>query len=217
MSKTVATRIKVAIAKTYGTSIAMSAITNAAEAVSTLAAGHAVVAGDILEITSPGWKGLDKRVVRVKAVAVNDVTLEGINTVSTSLFPVGEGAGSARRITAWDTLSQLKNITNSGGDQQFADATDIDDESEVKIPTITSARSMNLEVHDDPTLSWYATVSAASATKTVTAIRLTTVSGAKILNNAYWSFNEEPNVQKNEVLTVSIALNFVAKSARYAS
>jgi hypothetical protein len=216
MSKTVATRIKVAIAKTYSSSVAMSAITNAAEAVATLTAGHPVVVGDILEISS-GWKGLNNRVVRVKTVAADAVTLEGVNTVSTDRFPAGEGTGSIRRITAWDTLSQLKNITNSGGDQQFADATDIDDESEVKIPTITSARSMNLEVQDDPSLSWYSTVDAASSSKTITAIRLTMVNGAKVLNNAYWSFNKEPNIQKNEVITVAIALNFVTSSSRYAS
>ena len=99
MSKTLATRIKFSIAKTYASSVSMTALTNAAEAVATLGAGHGVVVGDYLELTS-GWGLLNGKVVRAKTVVTNDVTLEGINTVSTTKFPTGTGIGSIRRITA---------------------------------------------------------------------------------------------------------------------
>ena len=216
MSKTLATRIKFAIAKTYGTSVTMSAITNASEAVATLSAGHSVVVGDYLEITS-GWGLLNGRIVRVKAVSSNDVTLEGINTSSTSKYPAGTGIGTIRRITAWDQLSQIKNVSASGGDQQFADATSLDDDVEVKIPTIKSARTMTLEFFDDPTLSWYATVAAASDAVVPTGVLITPPNGSKIVANAYWGLMKEPNIQKNEVLTSTITLTFNSESARYSS
>lgn len=216
MSKTLATRIKFSIAKVYSASVSMSAITNATEAVATLAAGHNVVPGDYLEITS-GWGLLNGKIVRVKAVATNDVTLEGINTTSTDKFPSGTGTGSVRRITAWDQLSQIKNVSTSGGEQQFADATSLDDDVEVKIPTIKSARSMTLEVFDDPTLSWYATVAAASDAVVPTAVLIQPPNGSKTLANAYWGLMKEPNIQKNEVLTSSITLTFNSESTRYAN
>lgn len=216
MSKTLATRIKFSIAKTYGSAVTMSAITNAAEAVATLAAGHGVVVGDYLEVTS-GWGLLNGRIVRVKAVATNDVTLEGINTTSTSKYPSGAGTGTIRRITAWDQLSQLKNVSTSGGDQQFTDATSLDDDVEVKIPTIKSSRSMSLEFYDDPTLSWYATVAAASDAVVPTAVLISPPNGSKIVANAYWGLMKEPNIQKNEVLTSTITLTFNSESVRYAS
>lgn len=216
MAKTLATRTAISIAKTYGASVSMSAITNAAEAVATLASGHSVVVGDYLEITS-GWGRLNGRIVRVKTVSSNDVTLEGMNTTSTSKYPSGTGTGSIRRITAWDQLSQLKNISTSGGDQQFADATSIEDDVEVKIPTIKSARTMTLEVYDDPTLTWYATVSAADDSATPVGLMISPPNGSKIVANAYWGLQREPGIQKNEVLTSTISLNFAAPSMRYAS
>lgn len=215
MAKTLATRTAFSIAKTYGTAVALSAITNATEAVATLAAGHGVVVGDILEITS-GWGRLNGRLVRVKAVATNDVTLEGMDTSSTTKFPAGTGTGSIRRITAWDQLSQVKNISTSGGDQQFADATSIEDDVEVKIPTIKSARTMTLEVYDDPTLAWYATVSAADDAASPVGLMIAPPNGSKIVANAYWGLQREPGIQKNEVLTSTISLNFAAPSMRYA-
>ena len=216
MSKTLATRIKFSIAKTYGASVSMTAISNAAEAVATLGAGHSVIVGDWLELTS-GWGLLNGKILRVKTVVTNDITLEGMNTTSTAKFPAGTGTGSIRRITAWDQLSQIKNVSTSGGDQQFADGTDLDNDVEVKIPTIKSARTMTLEFFDDPTLSWYATVLAASDAIVPTGVLIQPPNGSKIANNAYWGLMKEPNVQKNEVLTSSIALTFTAESSRYAS
>ena len=216
MSKTLATRIKFSIAKTYGASVSMTALSNAAEAVATLAAGHGVVVGDWLEVTS-GWGLLNGKLLRVKTVATNDITLEGMNTLSTAKFPAGTGIGSIRRITAWDQLSQLKNVSTSGGDQQFADATDLDNDVEVKMPTIKAARTMTLEFYDDPTLAWYATVLAASDAVVPTGVLIQPPNGAKIASNAYWGLMKEPNVQKNEVLTSTISLTFTAESTRYAS
>lgn len=216
MSKTLATRTGFKIAKTYGAAVIMSAITNAAEAVATLAAGHGVTAGDYIEVTS-GWTRLNSRIVRVKSVATNDVTLEDLNTSSTSKYPAGTGTGSIRRITAWDQISQIKNVSSSGGDQQFADITDLDSDVEVKVPTIKSARTLTLEVYDDPNLAWYDTVSSADDAATPAGLLIEPPNGSKIVANAYWGLSKEPNITRNEALTASISLNFAAPSMRYAA
>lgn len=216
MSKTLATRSLFHIAKTYASAVTMSAVSNAAEAVATLSPAHGVSVGDYLEITS-GWGHLNARIVRVKAVSGNDVTLEGMNTSSTAKFPPGTGTGSIRRITAWDQISQVKDVQASGGEQQFADATSIEDDVEVKIPTIKSARTMTLEVWDDPGLPWYATVSAADEAVVPTALKIVLANGSVICANAYWSLMREPVVRKNEVLATTISLSYAAPSMRYAS
>ena len=138
---TLSTGVSLAIAKVYGSSVNMTALTNAAEAVATLAAGHACVVGDFLEVTS-GWGLLDKRVVRVKTVATNDVTFEGINTADTTKYPAGTGTGTIRRITAWSALSQVKGLSVSGGDIQFANITAIDDVISKQVPTIRNPVSI---------------------------------------------------------------------------
>jgi hypothetical protein len=94
MAFTLSTGTALAIAQTYGTAVNMTALTNAAEAVATLAAGHSVVVGDFLEVTS-GWGTMNGRIVRVKTVASNDITFEAINTTSLSRFPAGAGVGTS--------------------------------------------------------------------------------------------------------------------------
>ncbi len=216
MSKTLANRTAFYIAKTYAAAVAMTALTNDAEAVATLAAGHSVVAGDYLEVAS-GWGRLNNRIVRAKAVATNDVTLEGFDATSVANFPAGDGIGSIRRITDWDRLSQVFDISSSGGEQQYEDATDFDNEVEVRIPTLRSAIAQSLQVYDDPSLAWYPTVAAVSDAVAPCGFRMELPSGSKLVANAYWSLQKEPVVQKNKVLAAKIDLSYVAPSMRYAT
>lgn len=216
MAITLTTGTVVAIASTYGASVTMSAITNAAEAVATLAGGHGVVVGDYLEVTS-GWGRLDKRIVRAKTVAVNDVTFEGINTSNTTTFPAGTGTGSIRRITAWTNLSQIQSISSSGGDLQFADATAIDDTVQKQVPTIRSAVAVSISYMDDESLAWISAVNAADAARTPYAVRFTFPNSAKAVANAYWAKSNTPSLNSNQVLTNQIGLTYAAEPVRYAT
>jgi hypothetical protein len=216
MGKTLSTGAILSIAKTYGTSSNMTAITNATEAVATLAAGHGVVAGDYLEVTS-GWGLLNAMIVRAKTVSTNDVTLEGIATTDTTKYPAGSGTGSIRRITAWDAMSQVKNLSRSGGEQKWADATALEDVVETQMPTTRGAISMSIDVFDDPTLAWYSSVQTASDAGTPYAFRIALKSGAKVVANAYWSLMDVPDIQRDQILTTNIALSFAAKPKRYAT
>lgn len=216
MAITLATGTLVAIASTYGSSVNMTAITNASAAVATLAAGHGVVVGDFLEITS-GWDRLNGRIARVSAVATNDVTLEGINTTSTSLYPAGTGTGTIRRITAWTNLSQItSDLGVSGGDQQFADITTLTDRTQKRIPTVRSAVGVTLPFFDDPSLAWYSTVQTASETATATAVRMIFPNNSRLVANAYWSLQTVPVIE-DSTLRGSISLSFLADPTRYAT
>lgn len=216
MAITLATGTQVAIASTYGTSVAMSAITNASEAVATLAAAHGVVVGDFLEITS-GWDLLTGRLVRVKTVVTNDVTFEAINTASVTNYPAGTGVGSIRRITAWTSITQIQGLSTSGGDQSFADITTITDRTQKQIPTTRSPQQIDLTVFDDPALSWYPVVVAASDSSVATGMRIVFPNASRLVANGYFSLQKTPTVAANAPLTAAIGFSSLADPVRYAN
>lgn len=216
MSKTLSTGTVVAIASTYGSSVNMTAISNATEAVATLAASHGVVVGDYLEVTS-GWGRLDKRIVRAKTVATNDVTFEGINTVSTTNYPVGTGTGTIRRITAWTNLSQIKSPSLSGGEQQYTDISDLENVVQVQAPTTRSPFTFSSDVFYDQTLAWWSTVLSAMNSATPSGIRFSLPNGNKIAANGYWSIQEVPNIALNEALTHNVSCAFASAATPYAT
>jgi len=216
MAITLTTGTVIAIASTYGAVVNMTAITNASEAVATLAAGHSVVVGDYLEVTS-GWGRLNNRIVRAKTVSTNDITFETINTSNTTTYPAGTGTGSIRRITAWTNLSQVQGTTTSGGDQQFTDTTAIDDTVQKQAPTVRSAVTMNLTIFDDPTLAWYTAVSAADDARTPFGLRMSFPNGSKLVANTYWALQKTPNVASNDTLKTQVSLTYAADPVRYAT
>lgn len=216
MAITLSTGTVVAIASTYGSAVNMTAISNATQAVATLAVGHSVVVGDFLEVTS-GWDLLNGRIVRVVNVATNDITFEGINTTSTTLYPTGSGTGTIRRITAWTNITQIQNISPGGGEQQFVDVTTIVDRTQKQIPTTRSAQTIQLQVLDDPALSYYSIVSTAATTAAPTALRMIFPNNSRLVANGYWSLQTTPNVAANAPLTANIDISFAADPTRYAT
>lgn len=216
MAITLATGTQLAIATTYAASSNMTAITNATEAVATLAAAHGVVVGDFLEVTS-GWDLLNSRIVRAKTVATNDVTFEGINTTSTSNYPAGTGTGSIRRITAWTSITQVQSFDTSGGDLNFADITTIVDKTQKQVPTTRSAQTLSMTVFDDTALAGQIAVQAASDANAATGFRIVFPNNSRMVINGYYSIGASPNVAVNAPLTNTISFSAVAQATRYAT
>ena len=216
MAITLATGTQVAYASTFGTQFTVSAITNANPAVATLSASHGVAVGDFIELTS-GWDLLNKRVVRVSAVATNAVTLEGINTTDTNNYPAGSGAGTGREITAWTSITQIQSIETSGGDLNYADITTIADRTQKQVPTTRSPQQISLTVFDDPTLSYYAGLVSAADSNAITPMKIVFPNATRLLANGYFSVQKNPNVNVNQPLTANISFSAVADPVRYST
>lgn len=206
----------VSIASVYGASKAMSAITNATQAVATLAASHNVVAGDLMVMTS-GWEKLNGRVIRALSVATNDVTCELLDTSSTSIYPAGQGAGSIIEAGTFLTIPQIIQSSKSGGEQQFVDFQYLSGKTQQRLPTVKSAQGLAFKLADDPTLAIYTTLLAADGDGVARVVLVQLPSGAKIYYNAIVSFNINPSLDTNQISAVDVTLSFVGDITRYTS
>lgn len=196
-----------AVAKT------MSAISNAAEAVATLEASHGVGVGEYIIVTS-GWGELDGRTVRVKAVATNDVTLEGIDTSDTGRYPPGSGGGSVREVSTWTEISQIKadSFSTSGGEQQFTDASPLSGTTDRQLPTTKSAYNIGFDVMD--TSAGFTAARAAGATPTPFKITKGTVN---TVGTGIFSVSEIGKISGREVTTYAVSMSIQSTPITYFS
>jgi hypothetical protein len=204
------------IASGYGASKSMSAISNATEAVATLEASHGVVENDILEITS-GWSRLNNKIVRADSVSTNDVTLEDINTSSTTIYPAGTGTGTVREITGWTQLQQILESGSNGGEQNFLEYQFLESDAQTRIPTFKNAAGLTFSIADDPALAGYILASEANDDRLQRAVRITLPNGAKIFYNAYISLNKTPSLNQNQLMACQVTLSLLAEPVRYTS
>lgn len=205
----------VAIASGYGSPVTVSAITNANPGVAT-ATAHGFADGDYIEVTS-GWSRLTDKIVRVDAPATDSFSLEGINTTSTTIYPSGGGAGSAREITGWTQLSQILDSSSTGGEQQFTEYQFLEADAQKRIPTFKSAAGITFTIADDPALAGYILAKEANDDREPRAVRITLPNGGILLYNAYISLSVIPSLTVNEVMGVEVTLSLLSEPVRYAS
>ena len=205
----------VAIASGYGSDVTISAISNADPGVAT-AAAHGFSDGDYIEVTSD-WSRLTDRVVRVDGSTTGTFDLEGINTSSTTIFPAGAGAGTARDITGFTQLAQITGSQSSGGEQQFLDYQFLEADAAKRIPTFKSPAQITFTVADDPSLPGYALAKVANDDRLPRAVRVTLANGGILLYNCYVSLSTIPSLTVNELMTVQVTLSLLGEPVRYAS
>jgi hypothetical protein len=208
-----------AISGTLEAAKVVTAITNAnpGEATST---SHGYTDGDILVLGNPSR--LDQRVVRAAGVATNTFDLEGIDTTSTTLFPAGFGVGTVQRAgtasTGFTSMSQTVDVGASGGEQQFAQWSYIEDGRQRQRPTFKNARALTLQMHYDPSLAWHAALLDADLAGDVRVLRVTLPTGAKLFYAVYVGFDGQPTIQINENMAVTASFALACPDlTRYAS
>ncbi|MCU0806308.1 MAG: phage tail protein [Burkholderiales bacterium] len=206
--------LTLAVAATYGTTATISAFTNANPGVMTLGTGHGITTGDIFEITS-GWTRANKQVRRASTVATNDVTVEGLNTSSTTDYPAGEGVGSIREIVTWTSITGLRpNPTSGGGGFVEAETTEITDSQQIFTPILAARNQLNFSFHWDPSVAWFETVLALADAGTVVPFRITLPSGRKQYGSATIGLNPSFN-SENGIATGTLSLNGAGRIANY--
>ncbi len=202
-------------AATYAAALPFTAISNASEAVATVS-GATLSAGDIVLLTS-GWSKLNNKVVRVKAATTTAITLEGIDTTDTQVYPAAGGAGTMKKILTWVQIPQVTDVAFAGGDQNYLDVAFLENDQGTQIPTDKSAATMTLTIADDPAQAFNTVLLAADAGRQVQAARLNLPGTDTLLYGAFTSFSKQPAVSRNNLLTRVVTLALQAEPTRYLS
>jgi len=205
-----------AIGTTLADPKTVSAISNADPAVAT-SAGHAYEENSIIMLSS-GWPALSGAVLRITDPTTGAFTLEGMDTTDEQIYPAGQGAGSARLVSDWVSLSQVNDVQSSGGEQQFYTWQYLEEKTQRQRPTVKNARSMTLTLDYDPDLAWHAALLTADQVGTPFPIRATLPSGNIILFSMYVAYDGEPTFVINENQQVTVSLSFDnPRSRRYSA
>lgn len=208
------TGVQFAVAQTYGTAVAVSAATNASSCVVTVADGSTFAVGDIVEFTS-GWEAANNRLFRISAKSTNDLTLEGLNTSSTSRYSPGGGVGSLREITAWSNITQVRNVTPQASSNEFEDISTVANSNIIEVPVAQRLGGVTLELLDDPSLGFVSIVETAADTIALTGVRIVFPDASRILANGYLTYSKVPSIPTRGALTNSIDVKYASVPTRY--
>ena len=198
--------------QTFAAAKTITAMTNANPAVCTSVA-HGYTTGDEVLITST-WEDATDTVFKVTVLTADTFSLTGLNTSSTSFYPIG-GTGSAQKISGWTAIPQVLTISASGGDARFTDVAPLAKRNAIKIPTGFNATSVTLSMAHDAAQAAYITMLEISRSLTKVAFKQVISGGAVTYGYGYMSASEMPKLNNNQVNTVDAALTILGRSISY--
>lgn len=205
---------KYAVSTSLAAAVAVSAISNADPAVATTATPPTT--GSVVVLKS-GWTTINESVARVGVTTANTFQLEGVDTTSTARFPPGEGAGVYQVAGDFVSLSQVRDVQVTGGEQQYYQFQYVEDESgqQRQSPTFKNAQTMTIVMDYDPDLPWYQTLIDLDRLKEPVVLRETLPNEDVIYYYGLISFNKSPTKAINENMQVSASLSQQTDSIRY--
>lgn len=190
-----------------GVGIEATAITNADNPVATVASKGDLVKGDYVIVTQSTWAKMVSRVLIVTDAQETSITLAGIDTSDTLVFPAG-GTMSFAKITGWTEIPCVQEIGQDGGEQQYYTYQCLSDDKEQQIPTFKSAISLTYTFAHEFDNPIYPILRKLDSSGQVTAVRMYV---PKANEMRMWagilSFNDIPSTQVNEMETVQLAVS----------
>ena len=204
------------VATAFGTVKAVTAITNAAEAVVTSTA-HGLAVGDIVEVSS-GWGRLHLSARRVKSVTTDSFVLEGADTSNVSFYPPGTGVGSVRKVSTFQQVLTVMNPSASGGEPKNVTYKFVESDVEYNINDGFSATSYSLDLDADSIgTAGYTALKSLTDVQTNTILKVQTRSGSILLVPCTAALNEAVSFQDGQINRVKATFNGTSRATRYAS
>lgn len=203
-----------AVSTALGAANAVSDITNANPAVATAASP---VADDSIVLITSNWPDLNDRIAKTAGASSNTFQLLGINTTDTDRYEAGEGEGSVRIASGFVNLSQVRESTKSGGEQQFFTWQYLEDRSsrQRQRPTFKNAKVINVTLDYDPALAWYDALDTLDKANEMVVLRATLPNGAQMFYPVYPSFDADPSLTMNENMTNAATFSLAGDFTRY--
>lgn len=195
---------------TLGAAVAITAMTNAFPAVVTAATPP--TEGTTVILTS-GWTSLNDTAFLAGAASA----IAELDTTDTSAYPPGQGAGSYKLASAFVSLSQIREIAQSGGDTNQFNYAYIDDTArrQRSKPTDKNPLVLTFTMDYDPTLPWHAALQALDKSAQLVVMQETLPSGDTLVYTGFVSFQSSPTRTRNENMEVVATMSINSDVIRY--
>lgn len=203
-----------AVASLFASAKAVTAVSNAAEAVVSCTA-HGYSVGDIVQLYS-GWGRINRLAVRVKSVLTDSFVAEGVNTTNPEFFPAGSGVGTVRKVSTWTQIPKYLNPSSSGGEPKTVTVEFQDEDVETNLNNGFSAISESFDIDADQFGSAsYTTLVGLTDVQTDTILKKTLKSGSTIFTPCTVAINQNPTMSANSIMVNKVTVNGNGRVTRY--
>lgn len=202
-------------ANTFGAAKNITAITNASPAVATCA-GHGFEDDDEILLLI-GWEDATEAIYRVKSLTDDTFSILGLDSVDAEVFTAGGGKGTAQKVSDWQVIPKIENITPSGGDAKFTEANPMSRKRGIKIPAGFNAISLAISMGYDPTDEVYQDMLKISRASGKVGFKQIIKGAGSTYGYAYMTVSDFPKLTKGQINTVDATVSLIGATNSYSN
>lgn len=215
MSQTFVNGAKYSFSTVLGTPIAATAISNAATA--QVSAATLPADGDIVLMRS-NWTDLNDVATYAKNPAAGKFDLSKIDTSDEDIYVPGEDVpASFQIVSGFTSLSQIREISQSGGDMNMFNFGYVDDSSlkQRSRPTDQNPLVLTFTMDYDPDMAWAAALEDVSRKQQLVVMRERLKTGDVLIYTGYVGYKPSPTRTRNENMTVTATMSINSNVLRF--
>ena len=210
---TVWKNVAVAMQSALAAAKTITAITKANPGVVSSTA-HGYSNGDYVFLSVSGMYQLNDKVVRVASVATDSFSLEGVDTTSFDTF----ASGTAEKITFGNSITTATNISSSGGNFEFINATTVHGNAKSQLPGLPEATTFTMDHIWDVSDAGLLALKSASDNQAKRAFKFTFGTGGKIMAfSGYVGASLLPGGSAQQLVTTPSVITMNGTPTYYAS
>lgn len=161
--------------------------------------------GDIVLLSAAGMTEVNTRAFSASAVNGAANTFEiGENTTGYHTYT----SGSYQVVTLGASMTNVQDVSASGGEPEFADITTVHDQIRRRVPTVVSPFSIQFGCLFEPGDAAMVELGNASRTLTTRVVKITFADGSFMVGNAYVSAAGVPTGSAQDVVKTNVSLEF---------
>lgn len=191
---------------TFAVAKNIASISNADPAVCNLV-GHGY-ADNAEVLIRTGWEDADAAIYRVDALSADTFALQDLDTDDEERFsPGGHGASTAQLVGPWLEIPQVLTISFSGGDERATEINPLSRMKGLRFVTGFNPTGIQLGIGHDPQNATFKQMRKLSRSFKKVAFKLQLRSGAVSLGFGSMAVNPAPQMNSQQVNTITVAFN----------
>jgi hypothetical protein len=205
---------KVFYSNSLGSPKTVTAVTNASPAVASSTA-HGYIDADPVLFAS-AWADANDTLFEVDQLTADTFSMLGMSTTDTSVYPVGSGAGTARKVDTWIEVPQILTISATGGGIKYGTISPIASRQDTKQPIGFEAAGLDIKIGYDPSNVIITGMQSLTRVFGKVAVKLLIPGGGRVYGYGNLACNEFPEIgSKDSPIQLSVGIGFDGRAISY--
>jgi len=162
-----------------------------------------------------GWEEANGSVFEADSLTADTLSLNGLDTSDTNLYPAASGIGTLKKISGWVEIPQVLSVADSGGGTKYGTVSPLSARQDIRQALGFEAAGIDLELGYDANNATLVAMWSIARVRSKVALKVWIPGGGRVYGYGDMMTGKMPKMNKGNALSVKCALSFDSQITPY--